>query len=328
MTPSIHRLSIASVLLASGCLVAASLWAGGVARPVAAQEPPARFLGGLTTAEIETAMLEAHIDNFRTVGTSSVTFQLQLTGPIDGAFKPETTSHRRGWLNEVAAYRIAAALGMDSVPPVVVRVVDRGQFLRRLDPEYSGDWDVLIGRIVFGSGGVHGSVSYWVPNLSRGGDLDQSAGLLRWTSWLEVGSEIPDDSAALARDLSTMAVFDLLIGNPDRGSGGNMRSVDAGGVTRLVIRDHNLAFAAHPGSAQLDRMIGMLRRAHRFQRDFVERLLALDEARLRAITADEVAGPLLDDAQIAAVLMRRDTALGWIGALIEEHGQDAVLSFD
>ncbi len=313
-------------LLALGCVTLSALSPGG--RAALAQEPPPRFVGGLTTAEIETALLEQHIDNFRTVGTSSVTFQLQLTGPIDGAFKPETTSHRRGWLNEVAAYRIAAALGMDSVPPVVVRVVDRGQFLRRLDPEYAGDWDVLIARIVFAGGGVRGSVSYWVPGLSRGGDLDQPAGLLRWTSWLEVGSEIPEDSTALARDLSTMAVFDLLIGNPDRGSGGNMRTLESEGVTRLVIRDHNLAFAAHPGSTQMDRMVAMLRRSHRFPRSFVERLIALDEARLRAITADDVAGPLLDDAQIAAVLMRRDTALSWIGSLIEEHGEDAVLSFE
>jgi hypothetical protein len=321
------RTSLLATLLSLSCVGAASFM-GLASGPASAQETPARFAGGLTTAEIETALLEAHIDNFRTVGTSSVTFQLQLTGPIDGAFKPETTSHRRGWLNEVAAYRIAAALGMDSVPPVVARVVDRGQFLRRLDPEYSGDWDVLIGRIVFGSGGVHGSVSYWVPGLDRGGDLDQPAGLLRWTSWLEVGSEIPDDSVALARDLSTMAVFDLLIGNPDRASGGNMRTIQSETVTRLVIRDHNLAFAAHPGSTQVDRMIAMLRRVHRFPREFVERLIALDEARLRAITTDEVTGPMLDDAQIAAVLMRRDTALSWIGALIEEHGQDAVLSFE
>lgn len=283
--------------------------------------------GAVPVADIENALVTGRIDNFRTVGTSSVTFQLQLTGPIDGAFKPETESHRRGWLSEVAAYRIASHLGMDSVPPCMVRIVDRGQFLRRLDPEYEGDWDVLVARIVFLSGTVRGSVSYWVPNLARTGDLDQPAGLLRWTSWLEVGSEIPPESTALARDLSTMAVFDLLIGNPDRGSGGNMRTVE-NTVTRLVIRDHNLAFAAHPGAAQLDRMVAMLRRAHRFPRSFVERLLTLDEATLRRITTDEAVGPLLDDAQIAGVLMRRDTALSWVGALIEEHGEEAVLSFE
>jgi hypothetical protein len=283
--------------------------------------------GDVAVTDIENALRTAHIDNFRAIGTSSITFQLQLTGPIDGAFKPETTTHRRGWMNEAAAYNIASYLGMDSVPPVVVRAVDRGQFLRRLDPEYEGDWDLLVSRIVFVSGDVRGAVSYWVPNLARTGDLDSSAGMLRWTAWLEPGSEVPPESQLLARDLSSMTVFDLVIGNPDRTSGGNMRTVENASV-RLVVRDHNLAFAARPNPTQMDRMVGMLRRSHRFSRSLVERLSALDEAELRRITTDEIGGPLLDDAQIAGVLSRRDTALSWIGAQIEEHGEAAVLSFD
>lgn len=320
-----------SLVLSSALMLASAMVGTGRAQDVAEAPPlptgPTFASGPVSVAEIETALATARIDNFRTVGTSSVTFQLQLTGPIDGAFKPETESHRRGWLNEVAAYRIAAHLGMDSVPPCVVRVVDRGQFLRRLDPEYDGDWDALVARIVFLSGTVRGSVSYWIPNLARTGDLDQSAGLLRWTWWLEVGSEVPPESRALARDLSMMSVFDLLIGNPDRASGGNMRTVENAEV-RLAIRDHNLAFAAHPGPAQLERMVTMMRRAHRFPRPFVERLMALDEATLRRITTDETVGPMLDDAQIAGVLMRRDTALSWIGSLIEQHGEEAVHSFE
>lgn len=314
--------------LASSASLVLAVGLGPPDRGAAQDAPASTFASGdVSVADIDTALRTGRIDNLRMVGTTSVTFQLQLTGPIDGAYKPETTSHRRGWLNEVAAWRIAEALGMDSVPPVVPRVIDRGQFLRRLDPEFEGDWDAMIARIVFSTGGVRGSVSYWVPNLARTGDLDDPAGLLRWTSWLEVGSEIPAESSALARDLSSMAVFDLLIGNPDRASGGNMRTVE-NTTTRLVIRDHNLAFAAHPGAAQLDRMVTMMRRAHRFSRSLVERLVALDEARLREITTDELTGPMLDDAQVAGVMARRETALSWIGALIEQHGEDDILSFE
>ena len=107
-----------------------------------------------------------------------------------------------------------------------------------------------------------------------------------------------------------------------------MRTVENRGVVRLAIRDHNLAFAARSAEAQWERMLTMLRRARRFSRAFVERLEALDEAGVRDAVADEVAGALLDEEQIAAVMDRREAALSWIGALVEAHGEDAVLSLD
>jgi hypothetical protein len=313
---------------ALGLLVALVLALAALPGIGRSQEAPAgTFAGGpVAIADIETALRAAPIDNLRAVGTSSVTLQAQLTGPIDGAFKPETEGQRRGWMNEVAAYRIARELGLDSVPPVAVRSVPRSEFVSRLDPTYAGDWDRVLSRLVFAGGAVRGSLSYWVPNLLRTTALE-GEGMDVWTGWLAVDGAAPAGSEALARDLSDMVVFDLLIGNGDRASGDNMRTVETS-TTRLVIRDHNLAFAARPGDEPLDRMLGMLRRAQRFRGELVRRLAALDAETVRRITRDEEVGPLLEEAQIAALLSRRDTALSWIGAVIEAHGEAAVLGLD
>lgn len=284
--------------------------------------------GDVAIEDILDALANAHPDNFRAIGTSSLTFQMQLTGAIDAAWRPETNAQRRGWLSELAAWRLADRLGMDSVPPAVVRLVERGQLRRRLDPELMGEADVILAGMVTTGASVRGTASYWIPNLARTSELDGAPGILRWSAWLAPGAEIPADRTALARDLSTMAVFDVLIANPDRASGANMRTVENRGVLRLAIRDHNLAFAARPADAQWGRMLTMLRRVRRFSHAFVERLEALDEAGVREAMADEVVGTLLDDDQIAAVMDRRETVLSWIGALVELHGEDAVLSLD
>jgi hypothetical protein len=300
-----------------------------VSLPAAAQEGPTvhGYAGGdVAIEDILEALRNQHADNFRPVGTTSFVFQMQLTGPIDAAWRPESQTQRRGWLNEIAAYRIAERLGMDTVPPSVVRFVDRGQLRRRFDPEFEADADVTIESLVVTGNNVRGSATYWVPGLIRTGDLDSAPGFLRWSSWLQPNGEIPVGSLALARDLSAMAAFDVLIGNADRGSGSNMRTVETNGLTRLAIRDHNLAFASRISDVSWGRMLTMLRRVRRFSPALVERIEALDEAALRDATNDPDVGPLLDDNQIAGVLDRREAVLGWIGALSEMDGEDAILS--
>lgn len=302
--------------------------------PAAAQDEPRSAHtyagGGVAIEDILEALARAHPDNLRPIGTTSTTFQMQLTGPIDAAWRPETPAQRRGWLAELAAWRLADRLGLDSVPPAVVRVLERRQLRRRLDPDLSPeDADLILDSLTVVGASVRGTASYWIPNLGRTDELDGPAGILRWSAWLEPGAEIPADRVALARDLSSMTAFDVLIGNADRASGSNMRTItNSAGVTRLAIRDHNLAFTARPSAAQWQRMLTMLRRARRFSRSFVERLEALDEAAVRAAVADDFAGAVLDDVQVAAVMDRREAVLSWIGALVELHGEDAVLSFD
>src|SRR5690606_24895642 len=98
------------------------------------------------------------------VGTSSLTFQVDLGGPIDAAFKPEARIHPRGWLAEVAAYRLARELGLDGVPPAVLRTLDRGQLRRHLETGggYVAD-QPLPNDLVVNGGSIRGAFIYWVP---------------------------------------------------------------------------------------------------------------------------------------------------------------------
>lgn len=296
----------------------------------AAQDVGARQFASseLTDDRILEALFTARLDNLRPIGTTSVTFQMQLAGPIDAAFKPETRVHPRGWAHEVAAYRLATALGLDQVPPARVRVIERGQLRRHIAPDWSGDTDVLLAPLSFnanvpGSTTVRGAAIYWVPNLERG-TLDQAEGLARWTTWLAPGTELTPEQRILARDLSSMCVFDALIGNGDRLSGGNLRTA-TNGMQRVIIRDHNLAFPARWSEGQRGRIVEELQRARRFPRPLVEALRALDAPTLERVTREEVVGPLLDEAQREAVLDRRAMVLSYIAALIEEHGEAAVI---
>lgn len=125
-----------------------------------------------------------------------------------------------------------------------------------------------------------------------------------------------------------MAVFDLLIGNWDRFSGGNLPSDPA--RRRAILRDNDRAFSTPLLARRYDALLDGLRRTERFSRAVVERLAELDEAALRReldLDPSQASGPLLSDAQIADVFDRRATILSYIAALIEERSEDRVLVF-
>lgn len=318
---------VASLALVAGSMIALS------ADALSAQEtgiPAARHFASseLTEDRILDALFSAHPDNFRPIGTSSVTFQLQLAGPIDAAYKPETRTHPRGWAHEIAAYRLAVLLGLDNVPPARVRIIERGQLRRRIAPDWEGDADMMLAPLTFntnvpGVTTMRGATIYWVPNLERA-TLDQPEGLNVWAGWLTPGTTLSSEQRILAKDLASMCLFDALIGNGDRLSGGNLRTA-TNGVQRVIIRDHNLAFPIRWSTGQRGRIVDELHRAQRFPRALVEALSALDENALREATRDEIAGALLDDDQIAAVMDRRAMVLSYVGALVELHGEAAVL---
>jgi hypothetical protein len=273
--------------------------------------------GGMSETAIVAALVGARLGQLQSVGTSAVTYQVDLAGPIDAAFKPESRLHPQGWLAEVAAYRIARELALDSVPPAVLRSVDRGQLRRRLD-----DNDLPVDLVV-NDGVVRGAFIYWVPGLLRS-DLDTPEGITRWQNWLRQDGAIPEDDRIIARDLSNMLVFDYLIGNRDRFSGGNLKPAEGG---RIIIRDHNLAFPFTLSGSAHERLLETLMRTQRFSRTTIERLVAMNEEALRAATADENPANLLDNRQLAGVMDRRATILSYVGAMVEAFGEEDVLYF-
>jgi hypothetical protein len=123
-------------------------------------------------------------------------------------------------------------------------------------------------------------------------------------------------------------VFDFLIGNWDRFSGGNLRTDS--GQKRAFLRDNDRSFSTPLLERRYESLLDGLTDTARFSKDLVRHLAALDETSIRAELARDPSDEmerLLSDAQIADVLDRRATILSYIAALIEEHGEDDVLFF-
>jgi hypothetical protein len=296
---------------------------------------PARPAGHrfLAAAEDDDAwmarMRTAELRRVKPVGTSSIVFKLTFSGGVEAAFRARMRSQARGWANELAAYRIGRALGMDQVPPAISRAFRKAELEERLEARYRGDWPAFDEEMLAPAGVVWGALVLWVPGL-RDAELDTPRGIERWSAWLRRDGPLPDgDERRLARDLSMMLCFDYLLANPDRFSGGNLRADRTG--ARVVVRDHNLAFAQPLPRTQHRRVLAQLRRVERFSRSFVERVRALDAATLReALAGDPVSAelPLLTDRHVADLLDRRDALLSRVAALRSAYGDGRVLAFD
>ena len=298
-----------------------------------AQEESAVSLGFIGSELSQDAIVErlrrGGIRRIRPIRASqSLVFRVRLEGGMNSAYKPRTNQVRWGHRAEVAAYRIARALGMDNVPPAAIRHMRQAAMERQVDADFSERWEDFERLVRWGRrGSVPGAMIFWIRDLNDI-ELDHTRRLNEWRGWLTHDGVIPEGSERLAADLATMVAYDFLIGNWDRFSGGNI-DANADG-TRLYIRDHNVAFA-HPMPARLLRRVsGHLERTQRLSRSWVAALRALDdEALRRAVQLDDESESefLLSEAQMADVLDRRTAILAYVASLVDEHGEASVLYF-
>jgi hypothetical protein len=275
----------------------------------------------------------------KSVGSTSVVFKVPLDGGIAAAFKPETRRHGSRWRAEVAAYRLSRALGLDNVPVAVPRAAKmsslvastRSATMMRLLREQCLPTE---------DGRLRGAMIAWIPGLARM-PLENDPLWSAWGEWLSVSPKarpielrVPEarakairDARPLAPQLSSLIVFDHVIGNRDRWSGHNVL-VDVT-HTRLVYLDHNLAFDAELDVASTRKRAMVLARAERFSASLVARLRKLTRADVvAALGVDDEGASLLSDAQIDATLARRDELIVHVDRLIAKHGESRVLSFD
>ncbi len=125
-----------------------------------------------------------------------------------------------------------------------------------------------------------------------------------------------------------MVVFDFVIGNWDRFSGGNLPT--DGARQRAFLRDNDRSFSTPLLPRRYDKLLDGLTRTKRFSKAMVERLASLDAAAIeRELARDpsHATDPLLTDEQIADLLSRSATAISYIAALIEAGSEDEVLFF-
>ncbi len=263
-------------------------------------------------------LLRAPVEKVTNVGSTSIVFRLDFAKGQSAAFKPKTRDRYSIYSAELASYSIARSLNLDNVPPVVQRTIARKDIRTHLAEKDVKDWNDLNAVLAWsGKDEVTGAAIYWVPNLKDNG-FDTTRGIKTWVSWLEQGGTIPADKISLARDMSNLIVFDYVVGNWDRFSGGNLNS-DASGH-RIVLRDHNNTFNVPFPLKLHQRVLHSLTRVEKFSKDLIARLQVMDAGTLKDSG--------LSQKQIDDVLDRKVAVLSRIAALCDVHGVDRVFSFD
>lgn len=261
---------------------------------------------------------------FKPIGRTSVLFRMRTVSGVTAGYKVKSHGSETGYRSEIAAYRTSRLLLLDNVPPAVFRQAKRGEIRRRFHWDKLDRWDSVQRAIQWEDDGtVHGAASYWIKGARKGLESQRRA----WQAWLRVEGVIPSDKTLLARDLSTMALFDFLVGNWDRHSGGNLLMNK--GRTRALLVDNDRAFSIL-NEELYQRLLEDLTRTERFSKGVVDQLVVLDRNAIEhelARDSSHHSAPLLTDAQIDAFFDRRATILSYIAALVDEHGSDEVLIF-
>jgi hypothetical protein len=306
-----------------------------------APKPPELF-AGLLQEDILRELTRARTSDLRPVGVTSMVFRAELDAPFRAALKAATLQRPGGPVNEAAAYRLARCLGLENVPPVALRRMSGAEIQRKLAYVFQPRWLEFEPQLVIGPlGFIEVAAIYWIEDLQDLG-LESFTNTQRVFAWLKIDGEVPPERAVLARQLSTMIAFDYLIGNWDRWSGGNLKGTASGDY--LYMRDHDAGFAGRISEPLQRRMLEPVQRTQRYSRSFVQAVRALDrETLMRELARDPLlaehirvdpgpgpqpARPVLDRRVFDQLFDRRDTLLTYIKALIEEHGEERVLSFD
>ncbi|MBI5515361.1 MAG: hypothetical protein HY909_16400 [Deltaproteobacteria bacterium] len=308
------RRPLATVGALAGALVLVPVWVPGqpVPPPAPAPAPGGRTFLGLSEDRILEVIRTGRIVSRQGVGSTSINLHLHLAAELDAAWKPRTTNHGERYRAEIAAFRLNRLLGLSRVPPAVSRSIPRS--VLRL----AADTTVVFER----DGTARGAAIYWVPVL-RDSMIDRPRDQERWTSWLRQGNTIPADQGARAEEISTLLVFDMLTGNWDRWSGGNV-AMDATG--HLLYRDNNGAFDEPFVEGLMHRSMAGLRRTQKFHRGVLDRARALTEASLRAEMAldPDRDHPPLTDPQVRSLLRRRDALVTYVDGLVARYGAQRV----
>src|SRR5690606_38181221 len=128
---------------------------------------------------------------------------------------------------EIAAFRIDRLLGIGRVPPAKAAAFTLAELLGATDPSHRGFITQRFAdeAIVAKGGVVRGELSWWIPELkfAKLGRhlLEEPEGKALWTSYLQIGAQIPAGARPLVEQIASVVMFDVLIDNPDRWTGGN-----------------------------------------------------------------------------------------------------------
>ena len=315
------------------------------APPDAAPEPPAEVVpdvlparrpwigsfNGLPDDVLVAPLLESGIVEVKpNKGGTSLSLRIDFENGARAACKPQQIHPHSMPRREIAAYRVNRLLGLSTVPPAVARRFRVSDIIDHLRGGSTTRARVKSEMIADGDGTVLAELSWWIPVLERvkvdGFEIDSTDGIVTWKRYLAAGGRpIPDDQLDTVAQVSDLVLFDFIINNSDRWSGGNVKASEDGRVVYFM--DNTLSFGDDDNGHHKVRTY--LERVEKFSRRLVARLRALSEDEVRAaMTRDVEPFPeLLTDVEIRSMFARRDLAMRYIDGLIDVHGEDAVLVF-
>jgi hypothetical protein len=241
-----------------------------------------------------------HAQKAKSIGHTSVVFKIEQTDGKKIVWKPDSRIGKGRYRGEIAAYRLAVLLGIDNVPPAVPLDIAKDELARAVSGDDKAK-ELFEKQVLVDGSVVHGAFSEWIDDYEVL-PLESNA---QWRKWLELDAPIPPDKKELARETSTLVLFDYVTANWDRWSGANIATSKALGGKALYV-DNDAAFFENPPAEGLARNRRYLEGVHRFSRSFVERL--------RAVTDEEIAKAIdiLPKKAIDGVLARRKEALTMI----------------
>lgn len=238
----------------------------------------------------------------RSLGHTSVVFEVKLQTGERSVFKPSSKRGPHRYKGEIAAYRLGRALGIPNVPPAFFRTFSYPVLATALAN------DLFNREAVAPNNEVKGAIMPWIEKLEFL-PLEQEPKLSAWRASLK--KDAPADDESLAAQISTMIVFDWLTGNWDRWSGGNVGWSERD--HRVLFVDNDGAFFENPPKDGLVRSQRYLGGIEKFSKSFVASVRALDREALAKAIGDETDGvPLLSNKALDGVESRRQTFLAQV----------------
>jgi len=262
-------------------------------------------------------------------GGSSLSLRIEFASGARAAFKPIQIHPQSDPRREIAAYRIDRLLAIGHVPPARSGVFAIDDLVAAVDPgSRSRAADRLAQEAIARDGKLCGELSWWIPEIKRarigGHYIDEPDGEAMWTAYLQAGATMPGELVPMLAQIAAVIVFDVVIDNSDRWSGNNTQGSADERV--LYFMDNTLAFSQFTLGHTSN--LSKLYRIQVFPRRLIGRLRALTAESIAAAVGrgDDLLGPLLGEAEIRALLSRRDHLIEYVDRLIAELGEEAVLA--
>jgi hypothetical protein len=252
---------------------------------------------GSSSAPAPAAPPARHARKAKSIGHTSVVLKIEQTDGAKIAWKPDSRVGRGRFKGEIAAYRLAQLLGIENVPPALPLDLERDELARAVENDEKAK-QLLDDQIVFDGTLAHGAFTEWIDDYAVL-PLEKES---EWRTWLKKGASIPDAKKELARETSTLVLFDYLTANWDRWSGANVASSKG----KMLYVDNDGAFFENPPKDGLARNKKNLEGVERFSKTVVERLRAVGDAEIAS------AIDILSKKAIDGVLARRKEALGML----------------